>query len=276
MSRVGALALLIGTASGACTVPEPELATSAVDVAEEPDRLEQLFNGDLRVVDLTHPLSADMPYWPNPSGNPFEHDTMQAHYNGSPSMAAYRTPEHHGTHLDAPVHSQESQPSVDELALEDLFRPAVVIDVTEAAVSDPDLRLTLNRVQEWEEEHGPVPQGAIVLLKTGWGDRWDEPEAYASVDSAGVLHFPGYSVEAARFLVEERDISGIGIDALSVDPGVVDTFAVHDVVNGSGRYHLENVANLDQLPATGAYLIVAPIKIQGGSGGQVRIFAVVP
>lgn len=277
MRRAGSLVVLISTALQGCSPPEPEPPPPAVE--EEPaapDRLKQLFEGELRIVDLTHALSADMPYWPGPERNPFVHDTIQAHYNGSPSMAAYRTPEHHGTHLDAPVHSREGEVSVDELVLESLFVPAVVIDIAEAASTDPDLALTLAQVKDWERTHGPVPARSVVFLRTGWGERWSEPDLYASVDSAGNLHFPGFSAEAAEYLVEERDISGIGIDALSVDPGVADTFAVHAVVNGAGRYQLENVANLEQLPPVGAYLVVAPIKIQGGSGGQVRLFAIIP
>ena len=271
----GRAVLLLLVACGACQAPAPP-PTPPDETPAAPDRLEQLFSGEIRIIDLTHALSADMPYWPRPDGNPFVHDTIQAHYNGSPSMAAYSTPEHHGTHMDAPVHSREAQPSVDQIEPEQLFRPAVVMDVVERARTDPNTELTLSDVQSWETVHGPVPGGAVVLLHTGWGERWDDPAAYAQVDSTGALHFPGFSEEAARFLVDERDIAGIGIDALSVDPGVADSFRVHQVVNGSGRYHLENVANLDQIPATGAYLVVAPIKIEGGSGGQVRIFAVVP
>lgn len=238
--------------------------------------LDALFAGDLEVLDLTHALSADMVYWPNPSGNPFRHDTLRAHPNGQPAMAAYQTPEHHGTHLDAPVHGGEGQPSVDELEPHDLFGPAVVIDVTQQATSDPDYLLSLGDVAEWEAEHGRIPDGAIVLLSTGWSRKWDDHDAYRNQDDTGTMHFPGYSPEVAAFLVRDRAIRGIGIDALSVDHGPSSDFPVHRIVNGSGKFHLENVANVHELPPTGTHLIVAPIKIAGGSGGQVRLFAVLP
>ncbi len=240
------------------------------------DTLAQLFSGELQVVDLTHALSSTTPYWPSAAGNPFTHDTIRAHADGSPSMAAYSTPEHHGTHIDAPVHSAEGQPSVDQLTPDDLFGPAAVIDIATQSAADPDYSVTVADVEAWEVEHGRIPPGAIVLLYTGWAEKYTDPAAYPNLDSEGTLHFPGFSPEVGELLVNERDIKGIGIDNLSIDPGVGPGFPVHGIVNGSGKFHLENVANLGQVPAVGAYLIVAPIKIEGGSGGQVRIFAVLP
>ena len=240
------------------------------------DTLDQLFAGELEVVDLTHALSATMPYWPSPKGNPFKHDTLRAHADGSPAMAAYFTPEHHGTHLDAPVHSAEGQLSVDQLTPDDLFGPAVVIDVSTQSEANPDYRVTVADVAAWELEHEPIPSGAIVLLYTGWADKYTDPASYANLDDEKRMRFPGFSVEVGEFLVNEREIRGIGIDNFSIDYGLSSDFAVHGIVNGAGKFHLENVANLGRVPAVGAYLIVAPIKIEGGSGGQVRIFAVLP
>lgn len=242
----------------------------------EPDRFERLFSGNVEVIDLSHSLSADMPYWPNPRGNPFRHDTLVAHPDGSPIMAAYFTPEHHGTHIDAPIHGREGRRSVDALTAADLFGPAVVIDVSEQAAANADYRATLEDLLTWESAHGILPTGAIVLLSTGWSRKWDNLAAYQNLDELGRPHFPGFSEEAAGWLVTERDIRGIGIDDLSVDYGASSDFSVHGIVNGAGKFHLENVANLHLLPATGAFLIVAPIKIEGGSGGQVRLFAVIP
>ena len=240
------------------------------------DTLAQLFSGELEVVDLTHALSGTTPYWPSPDGNPFRHDTIRAHEDGSPSMAAYATPEHHGTHIDAPVHSAEGQPSVDRLTPDDLFGPAAVIDISAQSQVDPDYSVTLEDVEAWELTHGRIPSGAIVLLYTGWAEKYTDPVAYANLDEDGRLRFPGFSPEVGELLVNERDMRGIGIDNLSIDPGAGPGFPVHGIVNGSGKFHLENVANLGRIPAVGAYLIVAPIKIEGGSGGQVRIFAVLP
>lgn len=240
------------------------------------DRFEELFNGQATVIDMTHALSASSPYWPNSSGNPFRHDTIASHENGAPSMAAYFTPEHNGTHLDAPIHSSGGQPSVDQLTAADLFGPAVVIDVASKSAADPDYVLQVQDILDWEAEHGSMPNGAIVLMFTGWSRKWEDPESYRNRDAEGTMHFPGFSEEAGRFLVTERSIRGIGIDNFSIDPGTSRSFPTHGVVNGAGKFHLENVANVHRLPPAGAYLIVAPIKIEGGSGGQVRIFGVVP
>ncbi len=252
------------------------VAVGCGDVPPTSDRFDRLFSGNAKVIDLTHNLSFDMPYWPSSRGNPFRHDTLAAHPDGSPIMAAYFTPEHHGTHIDAPVHGGEGLRSVDALTAADLFGPAVVIDVSEQAAANADYRATLEDLQAWESAHGILPTGAIVLLSTGWSRKWDSLAAYQNLDELGRPHFPGFSEEAATWLVAERDIRGIGIDDLSVDYGASSDFAVHGIVNGAGKFHLENVANVHLLPASGAFLIVAPIKIEGGSGGQVRLFAVIP
>jgi len=245
--------------------PAPQTATLAA-----------LFADEVTVIDLTHAVSADAPYWPGPERSPFVHDTLSAHPDGSPSMAAYAAPEHFGTHFDAPVHGGEGLPSVDEIAVDELFGPAVLVDVTIQVAADPDYAVTADDLRAWEAEHGPIPPGAIVLARTGWSARWVQGDAYYNRGDDGRLHFPGFSEQAGRFLVEERDIAGIGIDTGSVDPGNARGFPVHGVVNGSGAFHLENLADLGALPEVGASLIVAPIKIKGGSGGQVRVFAVVP
>ncbi len=241
----------------------------------EKDRFEQLFSGSMQVIDLTHSLANDGPFWPSPAGNPFRHEVLRAHLSGAASMARYSTPEHHGTHLDAPIHSADGQPSVDSLSAADLFGPAAVVDVSSLCETDPDYQLTRQDLLDWEGRHGTLPEGAIVLMFTGWSRKWDAPEAYQNQDAEGRMHFPGFSADASSFLTEERSIRGIGIDTLSVDAAVAG-FGTHRTVNGSGKFHLENVANLHLLPEIGAYLIVAPIKIKGGSGGQVRIFATIP
>ncbi len=255
--------------SCACATP-PESA------GEGSDRLEQFFSGDMEIIDLTHALSSSSTSWLGPSENPFEHEILTAHESGRPKMARYSTPEHHGTHLDAPTHSADYQPTVDELTAADLFGPAAVIDVSAQCEANADYELTTEDVLAWEQEHGPLPEGAIVIMSTGWSRKYDDAAAYNNEDAEGEKHFPGFSEEVSRFLVQERSIRGIGIDTLSVDPAVAKSYPVHGIVNGAGKYHLENVAEVHRLPTTGAFLIVAPIKIAGGSGGQVRIFALVP
>jgi kynurenine formamidase len=131
-------------------------------------------------------------------------------------------------------------------------------------------------ISHWEEAHGRIQDRSIILLNTGWWRRWNDFDKYNNADDANKLHFPGYSAEAAGFLVENRNIQGIGIDTLSADYRISTDFAVHHIINGAGKYILENVANLDRLPPIRATLIVAPIKIEGGSGSQTRIWAILP
>jgi len=261
-SNMIAIAFLLGCSAGSDDSSPQETSIGA------------LVTGEAQILDLTHALSASMPAWGG--SNPFRHDTLSAHADGAPSMAAYFTPEHHGTHLDAPVHGAEGGLSVDRLAAEDLFGPAAVIDVSEQSAANPDYQLSRQDVLDWETANGRLPEGAIVLMNSGWAARWNDSDAYFNRDASGQMHFPGFSVEAAQFLVTERNIRGIGIDDPSVDPGNADGFPVHGIVNPSGAYHLENVGDLSAVPPSGAYLIVAPVKIEGGSGGQVRVFAVLP
>lgn len=228
------------------------------------------------IVDLGHEVSADAPYWPGPERSPFRHETLVAHEDGSPAMAAYSVPEHFGTHFDAPLHGGMGLASVDRVPLDDLFGPAVVVDVTSSAATDPDYAVGVDDLLGWEAVHGRIPAGAIVIARTGWSMRWTAGDAYYNRGPDGRLHFPGFAPDAARFLVGERDIAGIGIDTGSVDPGAVDGFPVHGIVNGAGHFHLENLTELSRLPEVGAFLVVAPIKIRGGSGGQARVFGVLP
>jgi kynurenine formamidase len=262
-----ALVSLIVLAASAC---------APADTGPDGPTLAALFDDRVTVVDLTHAVSAQAPYWPGPDRSPFTHDTLRAHPDGAPAMAAYAVPEHFGTHLDAPVHSAAGGRSVDRLDPARLFGPAVVVDVTGAVAADADYAVTADDLRDWETAHGIIPDGAIVLARTGWASRWEDGDAYYARDAEGTLHFPGFAEGAARFLVDERDVAGIGIDSGSVDPGNARGFPVHGLVNGSGAFHLENVADMSGLPEAGAYLVVAPVKIEGGSGGQVRVFAVIP
>jgi len=259
------LLLLVGFLTVSCQKEKPEL-----------DRLEQLFSAKLTIIDLTHTLNNTSPYWPSEKGSPFKYDTIFAHKSGSPVMGAYSTPEHHGTHIDAPIHGGDNLKSVEQLTSEDMFGPAIVIDISKQSGVNSDYTLSKTNILDWEVKHGKLPKGAIVLLYTGWSKKWTDYEAYKNEDEDGKMHFPGFSENAAQFLIDERDIRGIGIDNMSVDAAQSKGFPVHGIVNGAGKYQLENVANLHLLPPTGTFLIVAPIKIQGGSGGQVRLFAIVP
>lgn len=261
------------------------LAVAWPAAAEEPQAsqpatsnptLAQLASGELKIVDLTWALNAENAFWPGDQYEPFHLRTIATLERDGVLSKAFATPEHLGTHLDAPNHFERNQPSVDQIPAEQLFAPGVVIDVSAAVMADPDYRLGVEDIERWESEHGPIPQRAVVLLHTGWSRFWGNPVRYQNRDVRGKLHFPGYSQEAAEFLIARRDIKGLGIDTLSIDHGLSRDFIVHHVVNRYARYGLENVARLGELPARGFYVVVAPIKIETGSGGPTRLFAIVP
>lgn len=233
------------------------------------------------IVDLTYVLDEKTLYWPSsPSG--FE--LKELAYGPTPggyfySSYAFSAPEHGGTHLDAPIHFAANRRTVDEVPPRQLIAPAVVIDVTSKSAGDADYRLTADDVRAFEAAHGRIAPGTIVLLRTGWGARYGDRKAYFGDDTPGKtdnLHFPSYGADAARLLVEERKVGAIGVDTASIDYGQSRDFIVHQIANGANVPGLENVANLDRLPPRGAWLIALPVKIGRGSGGPVRIVALLP
>ena len=238
------------------------------------DRMSGIPSGRTHVVDLSYALNDKLPKWPGDTR------VFEARDNATIARNGYFTRhvwilEHYGTHLDAPAHFVAGQATVGQIPLQRLFGPAVVIDVTDNVKDDVDYRLAPRRIERWEREHGRIPQGAIVLLRTGWAKRWPDEERYRNMGRDGNMNFPGYSVEAVKLLVE-RGAVGLGIDTLSVDYGRSKDFEVHQASHGAGLYHLENLADLSGLPESGAFLVVAPIKLEGGSGGAVRVFAILP
>jgi len=231
-------------------------------------------SGQTRVVDLSYAINDKLVHWP---GDP---RVFEATVNASVEKNGYFTRsfwmlEHYGTHLDAPIHFPPGKTPVDQISVQRLFGPAVVLDVRAEAEKNADYRLPASRVEEWEKRHGKIGSGAIVLLRTGWASRWPDAQRYRNQDANGTMHFPGFSVEAVRVLLS-RGVSGIGCDTLSVDYGASADFEVHHLALGSGMYHLENLSDLSALPEIGAFLIVAPIKLEGGSGGPARVFAILP
>ncbi len=238
--------------------------------------LDDLTGGRLKIVDLTYTLNEKSNYWPGEKYKPFKLETIATLEKDGVLSKAFSMPEHMGTHIDAPNHFEPNQPAVDQIDPKDLFAPGVVIDVRGPVAADSDYELTRDAVLEWERENDRIPVGAVVMLYTGWGRFWHTPARFQNKDVQGRLHFPGYSAEAARLLVRERKVRGLGIDTLSIDRGLSRDFAVHHIVNRAGRYGLENVANLDMLPAKGFLLVIAPIKIEEGSGGPTRVMAILP
>jgi kynurenine formamidase len=252
------------------TVPNAPQVSETTSVAT--GLLEGIAGGQTRLIDLTHALNAMNPHWPGPGYEPFKYEIFATLEKDHVLSGRFTMAEHTGTHLDAPNHFVSNQISVDNIPLQQLFAPAVVIDVREQVARNVDYQLSVSDISIWEQTHGRVPDNAVVLMYTGWDTRWTDFNRYKNADASGALHFPGFSPDAARLLVEERNIAGIGVDTLSVDYGLSKDFAVHHICHGKGKYHLENVANLSNLPAQGAMLIIAPIKIENGTGGPARIF----
>jgi kynurenine formamidase len=231
-----------------------------------------------RVVDLTYPFEADSVYWPTAETfkleKDFEGTTDKVYY-----YSAYRfmAAEHGGTHIDAPVHFAKGHNSVDLIPLDQLMGPGVVIDVTRQCA----MATSRNggRFETWEKQNGKIPTGSIVLLRTGYGKFYPDRKKYLGTDERGAeavakLHFPGLDPQAARWLTQNRSIKAIGLDTASIDRGQSTLFESHRALFEKDIPALENVANLDQLPLKDFSIIALPMKIKGGSGGPLRIIAI--
>src|SRR5713226_2096462 len=210
--------------------------------------LEGVSSGKTRVLDLSYAISDKLVPWPGDEKFFYVNVNATTEKNGYFTRSFWML-EHYGTHLDAPAHFPPGKATVDQIPAKQLMGPAVVLDVR--------------------------AEGAIVLLRTGWASRWPDPQRYRNQDAQGKMHFPGFSAGAAKLLIE-RKVSGLGCDTMSIDYGASGDFAVHHLALGAGLYHLENLADLTELPESGAFLIAAPIKLEGGSGGPVRVFALLP
>jgi len=258
-----------------CLAAIPLLGTAPQHKHASQDRwLEGIAGGKTQVVDMTYAINDKLPAWPG-DAHTFEVKTNATVEKNGYFTRSFWMLEHYGTHMDAPAHFPPGKATIDEIPVTHFFGPAVVVDIRAEAAKDPDYRLRVTRVEKWEAAHGQIPSGAIVLLRTGWASRWPDQARYRNMDANGVMHFPGYSVEAAKLLIE-RGAVALGIDTLSVDYGESQNFEVHRVGLPAGLFNLENLANLDQLPEAGAFLIAAPIKLEGGSGGPCRVFAILP
>jgi kynurenine formamidase len=265
--RACARALVLG-ALAACGSAGDSATRGALDLA------------GARLIDLTHAFGAQTLYWPT-SPTAFRLDTLA--WGPTPggyfySSLSLSTPEHGGTHLDAPIHFAEGAHTADVVPLERLMAPAVVLDITASAAADAGYTLTIADVEAFEREHGRIAPGTIVLLRTGWSRYWPDRRAYLGDDTPGdasKLRFPSYGVEAARLLVNERGVAALGADVASIDAGASTDFQVHRVAAAANVPGFENLTNLDRLPPTGALVIALPMKIAGGSGGPLRAVGVV-
>jgi kynurenine formamidase len=228
-----------------------------------------------KVVDLTHPLNDDSPNWEGTVESPFQTRELGNIERDGYYSRIFSTQEHYGTHMDAPAHFAAAAWTIDQIPAERLVRPLVVMDVRGQASANSDYAVSVEDVKAWEMQYGTISPGSVVIAYTGWDRWWNEQKRFRNQQGDGLTHYPGYSLEAAQFLVQSREVVGLGIDTMSVDIGATAEYPVHLFTSKLGIYHLENVANLASLPAAGATIVVAPIKLENGSGGPVRLFALV-
>ena len=237
---------------------------------------------DGHLVELTHDFADDTVYWVN--AEPFRRvSTAEGMTPGGYFYAAgnYSAAEHGGTHIDAPIHFAEGRNTADKIPLDQLIGAAMTVDVSARAAANADYLISVDDLTNWEAANGRIPDGAILLLRTGFGSFWPDKKRYLGTDQRGDaaakdLHFPGLDPKAAAWLTTERKVKAVGIDTASIDRGQSTTFESHVALMTKNIPAFENVANLDKLPATGAYVIALPMKIRGGSGAPLRIVGLVP
>jgi kynurenine formamidase len=250
--------------------------------------VDELARGAVTVVDLTQPLGPDTPVIGLPpmfAASPgVTIDTISRYDDKGPAWYwnAIRMGEHTGTHFDAPIHwiTGRDLPdnACDTIAPSRFIAPACVIDVSDDVAKNPDFLLTIERLQAWEAEHGRIPRGAWVLLRTDWSRRSDAASFInAAMDGP---HSPGFDAETSRLLAHDRDVVGVGVETIGTDAGQAGTFSPpfpnHATMHGAGKFGLASLCNLDRLPPVGAVVIAAPLKIVEGSGSPLRVLALVP
>ncbi|SDW93500.1 cyclase family protein [Aequorivita viscosa] len=237
---------------------------------------------DGNIIDLTHTFSKESVYWV--TAKEFKLDTVafgETDKGYFYSANNFETAEHGGTHIDAPIHFAANAQSLDEIPLTRLIGQGIKIDVSEKAKNNRDYQVSVEDFTNWEKENGTIPEDAIVLLETGFSKFYPNKKEYLGTDERGndavqKLHFPGLLPEAATWLVENRKIKSIGLDTASIDYGQSTHFQSHVILLSENIPAFENVANLDKLPVKGFQIIALPMKIKGGSGGPLRIIAIVP
>lgn len=269
LSRRGVLGAGAALVAGALAA-QPARARQATPVAAGSGTI--ALGAATTILDLSHVITADFPMFPGANGPVFE--TLKSieqdgYYGQQVTMW-----EHTGTHMDAPGHFIAGGATAELLPVERLVAPLAVIDISERAAADPDAQLMPDDVLAWEQANGPLPAGALVAMRSGWDVRVGDPAAYLNADGDGVLHFPGIHPDTSAFLIEERDITGVGVDTISIDFGASTDFGTHLTVLGAGKYGLESLAGLAGAPAAGAMLIVGGPKHAAASGGPSRVFAV--
>jgi kynurenine formamidase len=224
------------------------------------------------VLDLTHTLSPTFPIWPG--NEPIKLTNKSTFAKNGFYSNRWDVGEHHGTHLDAPAHCSAGA-TAEKIDPASFVAPAAVIDVRDRVKKDADAAVSVDDLTAWEKAHGRLPKGCAVCLNSGWDARAGDAKAFLGTDAAGALHFPGFSKAAAEFLLNEREVAGLLVDTLSIDTGAANTFPVHKLWLGAGKWAVECVANLGKVPPSGATVVVGAPKVETASGGPTRVLALV-
>ena len=259
------------------------LAAGCLRDAPPPDHAAVFTGGVGEWIDLSHAFGPSSIYWPTDTAGFQLTELAYGQTDGGFFYASYAfaSAEHGGTHLDAPIHFAEGRRTADRIPLSSLITTASVVDVSDAAAANPDYLLSVEDLTAWEDDHGRLADGTALLVRTGWSSRWNDRAAYLGTDLTGPeavpeLHFPGIAPEAAQWLVDNRGVAAVGIDTPSIDHGQSSAFRSHVILYSENIIGFENLANLDRLPATGAGIVALPMKIEGGSGGPLRVVGWVP
>ena len=236
-----------------------------------------------KFVDLTHDFAPGIPRW---SGFPDEQRKTIYTYDKQPGMMGagffseiFTHVGQWGTHVDPPAHFHKGLRTVDQIDPKEMILPLVCIDVHDDCAKNPDYTLTLERVMKWETEHGQIPAGAFVALRTDWSKRWPDLARMENKDAQGTAHYPGWSLPALKYLYEERKITASGHETTDTDPGLAttkDDYSLETYILGTNHYQIELLTNLDQVPESGAIVVAAFPKPKGGSGFPARVFAIIP
>ena len=236
-----------------------------------------------KYIDLTHDFAPGIPHWP---GFPDETRKTIYWYNKRPDTMGsgffselFMHVGQWGTHVDPPAHFMKGLRTVDQIDLKEMILPLVVIDVHEEVAKDPDYTLSIERLKRWEKDHGQIPAGAFVAMRTDWSKRWPDSAKMENKDANGVAHYPGWSLPALKYLYEERKITASGHETTDTDPGIATTnndYSLETYILSTNHYQIELLANLDQVPEAAAMVVVSFPKPKGGSGFPARVFAILP
>jgi kynurenine formamidase len=236
-----------------------------------------------KFVDLTHAFEPGIPHW---KGLPDEERETLYHYDKGKGTRGegflihrYNLAGQWGTHVDPPAHFVRDLRTVDQISVREMILPLVVLDLHEAAAKNPDVQVSMKDVRAWEKQHGNIPKGAFVAMRTDWSKRWPDAKKMQNADDKGIAHYPGWSSDVLKYLLRECEITAIGHETTDTDPGIAtskDDYSLETYVLSQDKYQIEMLANLDEVPECGGIAVVTFPKPKGGSGFPARVFAIIP